>query len=329
MQKRPLGTTGIDVSGLGLGTWALGGPFARGDQPLGWGETDDHESMRVLHAALDAGITLFDTADAYGTGHAERLLGAAVKGRRDDVVVVSKWGNTYDEDARQLTGEDASPAYVRRALEASLRRLDTDWIDVYLLHLAVLPIDQAAALTATLDDLVDEGKIRTYGWSSDDVDRVASWAGRPRCAATEFELNVLNDAPGLVDLCETNDLLGLCRGPLAMGLLGGRYGTGTQIGAHDVRGRQAPDWMRWFRDGRPRPDDIATISALREVLTSDGRTLAQGALAWIWARSQAVVPIPGARTVAQLRDNAGALDHGPLTDGQMRQIDDVLANVTA
>lgn len=87
MQTRPLGMTGIDVGLLGLGTWALGGPFARGDQSLGWGETVDDESMRVLHAALDAGITLFDTADAYGTGHAERLLGAAVKGRRDDVVV--------------------------------------------------------------------------------------------------------------------------------------------------------------------------------------------------------------------------------------------------
>jgi aryl-alcohol dehydrogenase-like predicted oxidoreductase len=139
---------------------------------------------------------------------------------------------------------------VRRALGASLRRLATDWIAVYLLHLAVLPIDQAAALTATLDDLVDEGRIHTYGWSSDDVDRVASWAGRPRCAATEFELNMLNDAPALVDLCEANDLLGLYRGPLAMGLLGGRYDTGTQIGADDVRSRRAPDGMRWFRDGR-------------------------------------------------------------------------------
>ena len=327
MKARALGSTGIEVSPLGLGTWALGGPFATGDQPLGWGRTDDDESMRVLHAALDAGITLFDTADAYGTGHAERLLGAAVKGRRDDVVLVSKWGNTYYEDARQLTGIDPSPAYVRRALDASLRRLDTEWVDVYLLHLADLPIEQAGELTATLDDLVAEGRIRAYGWSSDDVDRVASWAGRPGCAATEFELNVLNDAPALVEICETEGLLGLCRGPLAMGLLGGRYSADTEVGAQDVRGRRSPEWMRWFRDGRPLPEGIAAISALREVLTSDGRSLAQGALAWIWARSRTLVPVPGARTVAQLQDNAAALGHGPLTAAQMRQVDDVLAGV--
>ena len=140
MQTRPLGRTGIEVSPLGLGTWALGGPFWSGDKPLGWGETDDAESLRVLHAAPDAGITLIDTADAYGTGHAERLVARAIAGRRDRMVIATKWGNTIAEEQRQLTGVDASPAYARTALDASLRRLDTDWVDLYLLHLADLPI---------------------------------------------------------------------------------------------------------------------------------------------------------------------------------------------
>jgi aryl-alcohol dehydrogenase-like predicted oxidoreductase len=329
MQTRPLGRTGIEVSPLGLGTWALGGPFWAGDTPLGWGETDDAESLRVLDAALDAGITLFDTADAYGTGHAERLLARAVAGRRDRVVIATKWGNTIAEEQRQLTGVDASPAYVRTALDASLRRLDTDWIDLYLLHLSDLPVAEAQDLIAVLEDLVDEGKIRSYGWSSDDAGRVASWAGQRGCAGTEFELNVLNDASDLVALCEAHALLGLCRGPLAMGLLGGRYRADTQVADGDVRGRRAPEWMRWFHDGRPTPEAIARISALREVLTSDGRTLAQGALAWIWARSPALVPIPGARTVDQLIDNAGALQKGPLTPAQMGDVERLLSTDAA
>ena len=329
MQTRPLARTGIQVSPLGLGTWVLGGPFATGDTPLGWGATDDDEARRVLRAALDAGITLFDTADAYGAGHAERLLGEAVRGRRDEVVIVTKWSNTIDEARRRLTGVDTSPGYVRRALDASLRRLGTDRVDVYLLHASDLPVGRAQELLPVLEDLVAEGKLRAYGWSTDDPARAASWAGQPGCAATEFELNVLEDKPELVALCEDAGLLGLCRGPLAMGLLGGRYRAGTQIGADDVRGRQAPAWMRWFRDGRPDPDAVAAVDALRDVLTSGGRTLAQGALAWIWARSPALVPIPGARTVAQLEDNAGALAHGPLGTDELRQIDAILAGSAA
>ena len=176
-------------------------------------------------------------------------------------------------------------------------------------------------LVGVLEDLVDEGKLRAYGWSSDDAERVASWAGQRGCAGTEFELNVLDDAPDLVMLCESHELLGLVRGPLAMGLLGGRYRADTRVADGDVRGRHAPEWMRWFRDGRPTPDALARLDAIREVLTSEGRTLAQGALAWIWARSPALVPIPGARTVEQLRDNAGALEKGPLTPAQMRQVE--------
>jgi len=180
------------------------------------------------------------------------LLGAAVKGRRDDVVLVTKWGNVLDEEDRQLTGVDASPACVRRALDASLRRLDTDWIDVYLLHIADLPIDEAAALTTTLDGLVGQGKIRAYGWSSDDVERVVSWARPSRCAATEFELNVLNDAPALVVMCDAEGLLGLCRGPLAMGLLGGAWAD-TQVGARNVRGAMTASQMRQIDGVSRRP----------------------------------------------------------------------------
>ncbi len=123
------------VSAVGMGTWALGGPFWAGDQPLGWGEVDDEESVRAVRRAFELGVTFFDTADVYGTGHAEEVLGRALAPLRSGVVIATKWGNTYDAASRQLTGSDASPGYVRRAVEASLRRLGTDYIDVLQLHI--------------------------------------------------------------------------------------------------------------------------------------------------------------------------------------------------
>jgi len=128
---RQLGRSGIRISPMGLGCWAIGGPAWRGETPVGWGKVDDAQSIRAIHAALDLGITFFDTADVYGAGHSERVLGKALAGRRDQVVVATKFGNTFDEDTRQATGADASPEYIRAACEASLRRLNTDYIDLY------------------------------------------------------------------------------------------------------------------------------------------------------------------------------------------------------
>ena len=118
---RPLGRSGIEVSALGFGCWAIGGEWQAADgQPLGWGKVDDEESVRAVHRALDLGVTFFDTADAYGTGHSERVLGRALGKRRADVVVATKWGNVFDEPTRTLTGQDDTPAHARRALTASL-----------------------------------------------------------------------------------------------------------------------------------------------------------------------------------------------------------------
>ncbi len=316
----PAGTAGR----LGLGTWALGGPAFAGEQPVGWGGAYDRpEAAAVLRAAFDAGITLFDTSDAYGAGTAERLLGEVFGDRRDAVTLVSKWGNVVDEERKQLTGTDASPGYVRTALEASLRRLRTDHLDLYLLHLSGLPAAQAAELLGTLQDLVREGRIRAYGWSTDDPGLAASWVGQPGFAGLEFEINVVRDAPDLVAICDAHGVPGLARGPLGTGLLTGSYRAGSQITDEQDFRRRSPDWLHYFRDGRPAPELLERLDAVSEVLRSGGRTLAQGALAWVWARSPNLVPIPGARTLAQVTDNAGALRHGPLTPEQVRQIEEL------
>lgn len=158
---RTLGRTGIEVSALGFGCWAIGGEWQDPDgQPLGWGTVDDEESVRAVRRALDLGVTFFDTADTYGAGHSERVLGRALGKRRADVVLATKWGNIFDEETRTLTGSDDSPAYARRALTASLRRLDTDYVDLYQLHLSDADPEKAAELREACEEFVSEG---SYG----------------------------------------------------------------------------------------------------------------------------------------------------------------------
>ena len=322
--KRMLGRSGIEVSALGLGCWAIGGPFWAGETPLGWGEVDDNESIRAIHAALDLGINFFDTANVYGAGHSERILGRALAGRRSQVVIATKFNAVFDEKTRQVIGADASPEGIRRACEDSLRRLNTDYIDLYQFHDNTYPADQAELVRETLEELVKEGKIRFYGWSTDFPDRAEVFARGPHCTAIQFQLNVLDDNPAVIAICEKYNLAAINRGPLAMGLLTGKYTLQTRVSADDVRGEKSPEWMRYFRDGRPNPEWLAKVEAVREILTSGGRTLAQGALAWLWARSPQNIPIPGFRTVAQVRENAAAMQFGPLTPEQMREIEAIL-----
>jgi aryl-alcohol dehydrogenase-like predicted oxidoreductase len=324
MSERGFGHSGIAVPPLGMGCWAIGGPFWHDDTPLGWGQVDDGDSTKAIRLAFDLGIRLFDTADVYGTGHSERVLGQALAGHRDEVVIASKWGNTYDEASRQLLTPDSTPGYLRHALEASLRRLGTDYLDIYQFHLGGIEPAEAMPLIGALEALVAEGKIRTYGWSTDDPHRAASWSAGSHCALVQHEMNVLSDAPEMLTLVEGLGWASLNRGPLAMGLISDKYSPGTRLADDDVRGRPAPEWMRYFENGRPSAQWLARRDAIRGILTSGGRTPIQGALAWIWARSPATIPIPGFRTEDHVRENAGALEHGPLTAGQMADIARIL-----
>lgn len=321
---RELGRSGIKISAMGLGCWAIGGPFWAGDRAAGWGAVDDDESIRAIHAGIDHGITFFDTADVYGAGHSEWVLGRALQGRRDQVVIATKFGLTFEGLTRQITGSDTSAAYIKRACEASLRRLDTDYIDLYQFHLNDFDLGKAAAVRDTLETLVVEGKIRYYGWSTDYLDRAQLFAEGEHCTTIQFQMNVLDDAPEMVVFCERANLAGINRGPLAMGLLTGKYARPTELGADDVRGENSPDWMKYFENGRPSPAWHDKVRAVRDILTSDGRTLAQGALAWLWARSPNTIPIPGFRTADQVEENSAAMAHGPLQFDQMVEIDALL-----
>ncbi len=321
---RTLGRSGIAVSALGMGCWAIGGPFWSGETPHGWGEVDDDESIRALHAALEAGVTFYDTANVYGAGHSERVLGQAFSGRRDQVVIATKFNAIFDEATRQVTGNSAEPAHIRQSCEDSLRRLGTDYIDLYQFHDNGYPADQAVPVRDTLEALVAEGKIRAYGWSTDFADRAEVFAQGPACASIQLQLNVLDDNPAVLAVCEQYNLAAINRGPLAMGLLSDRYTAATQPAADDVRGINSPDWMKYFKDGKPSAEWLERRDAIREILSSGGRTLAQGALAWLWGRSPKTIPIPGFRTVKQVQENSGALHFGPLEPAQMSEIDRLL-----
>jgi aryl-alcohol dehydrogenase-like predicted oxidoreductase len=322
MFQRDLGTrTGVQVSALGLGCWAIGGPYTSNGRPAGWGEVDDEESIRAIRRALELGVTLFDTADVYGCGHSERVLGRALGERRDDVVIVTKVGNLFDEQTRTGGGSDLSPAYLRRACDASLRRLDTDRIDVYLIHDGLAAPEEVPAVIDVLEELVAAGKLRWYGSSMSDPAIVRAMAKGPHTVAVEHELNVLRGELETLSVAEELGLASLNRTPLAMGLLSGRYRPDALPAADDVR-RNAP-WWDFFDEGAMERW-LERIAEARAALTADGRSLVQGALGWIWGRSPATLPIPGFRTVAQVEENVGAAEHGPLPAEHMERIQAIL-----
>jgi aryl-alcohol dehydrogenase-like predicted oxidoreductase len=301
---RTLGRSGVQVSALGLGTARIGG--------LGWSRKGDlgtstdsaaiAESVRAIHRALDLGVTLFDTADCYGCGQSERILGQAIQGRRQQVVVATKFGETFDEETCESQDVPITPEYVARACAASLRRLNTDYIDLYIFHLRDFDMGQAVGIRDALEDLVTAGKIRYYGWSTDNVERARLFAEGRHCAAIEHRLNIFENNPEMLRLCKEENLASLNRIPLLCGVLTGRWNRETQLAEQDRR-------SDFFRDeGFLKLLDC--VEKLRDVLEQDGGSYVQGALRWIWTRSEKTIPIPGFRTVDQVEEIAGAMRLG-------------------
>ncbi len=325
---RKLGRSGIEISALGMGCWAIGGPLWRGETPVGWGEVDDDELIRALLRAKEMGVNFYDTANVYGAGHSERILARAFSGKRHEVVIATKFNAVFDEVTRQVTGSDATPDGIRYACEESLRRLNTEYIDLYQFHDNGFPAEQAEPVRETLEELVKEGKIRAYGWSTDFPDRAEVFAKGKNCTSIQLQLNLLDDNAAVLALCEKHNLAAINRGPLAMGLLTGKYTVNTKPSIDDVRGEKSPEWMTYFKNGKPSPEFLKKIDSVKEILTSGGRSLAQGALAWIWARSEQTIPIPGFRTVKQVEENCGAMQFGPLSDGQFMEVEKILRNET-
>ena len=288
--KRTLGKSGIQVSALGMGCWAVGGPWTWAQPgndpfPAGWGQTDDEESIRAVHAALDAGVDFFDTAANYGAGHSEMVLGRALKGKRDKAVIATKFGHMVNEAEKTVYGDDSQIiANVRGDVENSLRRLQTDYIDIYQLHAGDYDKELARELRDILEDLVAQGKIRWYGWSTDLVDHARVFAEGEHCTSIQFQLNAIFDNPEMRQLCADHNLAGINKDPLNKGVLTGKFTTATRFPKNDIRSRTD------FSDERI-ARRLKVVEALREVLTSGGRSMAQGALAYIWGLDERMLPI--------------------------------------
>lgn len=316
-----------DTVPLGMGCWPIGGAMFRGAEPLGYANADDAESIRTIHAALDRGITLFDTAAAYGAGHAERLLSQALKDR-PDAIIVSKIGIEIDEDSKQLLGPEVEPDTVIPAIDRCLHRLGRDTVDQILLHQNKLPEDQALAIFDEMEKARQAGKIRSYGWSTDFSEATASVAHRTGFKGVEHAMNVLVDAPRMQKVVKEQNLTALIRSPLAMGLLSGKYGSDHQLQKDDIRSTSNMV-IKYFRDARVNPEFFDQLEAIRDCLTVGGRSLPQGALCWLWAKSDTNIPIPGARTVEQIEGIAGALEFGPLPDSAMNEIESLISREPA
>jgi aryl-alcohol dehydrogenase-like predicted oxidoreductase len=322
--KRTLGKSGIEVSAVGMGCWAIGGPWSwaqPGEEPFpaGWGKTDDAESIRAIHAGLDAGVNFFDTAANYGAGHSEVILGQALKGNRDQVVIATKFGHIVNEQEKVVYGDfDLLLGNVRGDIENSLRRLQTDYVDVYQLHHGSYDPELGAEVREVLEDLVKEGKIRWYGWSTDLVDRARVFAEGEHCTSIQFALNAIQDNEEMRQLCADHDMAGINKDPLNRGILTGKFTTESTFPDDDIRSRADFNEDRIVRR-------LQCVESLRQVLTSGGRTMAQGALAYIWALDERMVPIPGFKSVEQVVDNAGAMEFGPLTAEELARAQTIAA----
>jgi aryl-alcohol dehydrogenase-like predicted oxidoreductase len=273
MLKRTLGKSKLEVSAVGMGCWAIGGPWTwaqPGNEayPAGWGNTDDEESIRAIHAALDMGVNFFDTAANYGAGHSEVVLGRALKGKRDNVVIATKFGHIVNEEKKTVYG-DATQIIknVRTDVENSLRRLQTDFIDIYQLHDSSYDPKLALELQTVLEELVSAGKIRWYGWSTDIVDSARSFASGAHCTSIQFRLNAIYDNAEMRKVCADFDLAGINKDPLNKGILTGKFNTTSTFPDNDIRSRanfSEPEMVKRLK----------IMDEIRDILTSNRRTMA-------------------------------------------------------
>lgn len=317
--KRLIGESGIEVSAMGMGCWAVGGPFWMDGKPDGYGAVDDEVSKKAIRQAVELGVNFFDTSDVYGTGHSERILGEALKGVRDKVAIGTKFGYTYNEDIKHITGKYITREYIRWACQQSLQRLKTNYIDLYTIHVGTLTDEEKPVAIETLNELKQEGLIRAYCWSTSSLQNAQYFAEHSKGAALMHTLNVFSGAEKLLELCARHNLASINIFPLAMGMLSGKFTPNTQVAADDVRGG-GHSWVKYFQDGKPNPEFLAKLAAVKEILSSEGRTLVQGSLAWIWGKGECTIPIPGFKTVEQATENAKAMDFGPLTKQQIDEI---------
>lgn len=301
MLQREIGSSGVSASAIGLGTWAIGGWM--------WGGTDEAAAIAGIRASLDEGVTLVDTAPAYGMGRSEEIVGAAIEGRRDEVTLVTKCGLVWHTDkGGYFFEQDGKPVHrylgpdsIRHELEQSLRRLRTDHIDLYITHWQD-PTTPIAETLGALEDLKREGKIRAIGASNlSRTDLEAYLAAGALDAIQEQYSMVHRDIEAdLLPLCAANNVAVLSYSSLALGLLTGKIGPERQFTGDDLR-------ISDPRFSVANREKVAAFARdIEPVAAAHGATIAQIVIAWTLARPGITFALCGARNPAQARENAGA-----------------------
>jgi len=302
VEHRPLGATGVQVSAVGFGCQEVGG---------GYGDIDEREFARAVGHALDVGINLFDTAEAYGFGASEEALGRALRSRRDEAIISTKFGTGYPERPNL---RDGRAERVRTSIDASLRRLGTDRVDVYTVHWPDRDTPFEETLGA-LDDLVREGKVRFVALSNFTLDELQACSKVRRIDVVQCVYGLFDRRMALDVLpwCATNDVGFLGYGALAYGLLSGTLATDHAFPADDWRsktdkwGVMSPLFEHLFGPGRI-AENVAVVDDLRDFAAARGRSVAQVALRWATAAPGVTASLVGCRSVAEVDDDASALD---------------------
>jgi aryl-alcohol dehydrogenase-like predicted oxidoreductase len=298
VHARRLGKTGWDVSEIGFGAWAIGGA---------WGETDEEESLAALHAAVDAGVTFFDTADVYGDGRSERLIGRLLREREERLVVATKFGRRAPLDPALYTYEN-----LRGWLERSRENLGVDSVDLVQLHSPPWETYYMPEVHEACDALVQEGLAHAYGVSVEKVEQALKAIEYDGVATIQIIFNMLRQRPAerFFDLARRRDVGVIVRVPLASGLLTGKFGRDTTFAADDHRGfnRHGEEFdVGETFSGVDYEVGLEVVEELRP-LVPPGATLAQLALRWILTFDGVSTVIPGAKTPEQARANAAAAD---------------------
>jgi len=308
------------VSEISIGTWAFGGPTLLGNVPIGWGNVDDSISSRTLQTCIDKGVNLIDTADNYGMGHSEEIVGETVKGYRDKVYIVSKGGNCEDNKGNWIQRWDAD--YIRKAVENSLKRLQTDYLDLYLIHTPNPDrgnFEFQAETFAVFEKLKKEGKILHYGYSANSADDALKIIETGYCDVIQIVYNILDRSAEekLFPAAIKNNIGIMARVPLASGFLSGKFNRNTRFDADDHRVRISVNEIITRVD---------TVEKIRNIAETDGRSLAQFALQFCLDHEAVSTVIPGAKTPDQALNNLAAIQFGRLSTREKEQLDSELIN---
>ena len=301
MQYRELGKkTGIRVSAVGFGGWAIGGTAEASGAPLGWGRTSDEESLSAIRRARELGVTLFDTADSYGFGRSESLLGIVLSRYRHEVVITTKVGVVRTASGALM--KDFSREHIFHAVDGSLKRLRTDYIDLYQMHNPTLDDLRREEIQDAMEQLQDAGKIRFWGVSvstpEEGIEIVKSGWGH----ALQVLYNILNQAPAreLFPLAKEKGYGIIARVPLASGLLTGKFRIDSVFPSDDVRQN--------FLTSRRLQEALERVDEAKAIIGGGARSLSEGALRFVLADDAVSSTIPGARNARQVEINVAAVE---------------------